>query len=116
MDPSRIEIRKYDPKEHSEVLELVVSGLSSNTWTAYKNTLNGKIQPAMIRMVFHLCMWHLFSDEVLLLFGVILYELILYHVVIKYLSIGGYLRSGSRKYVSFLCPPASSFVGNLSTS
>ena len=98
MDPSGIEIRKYDPKEHAEVLELVVSGLSSNNWTAYKNTLNGqKIQATMVRMLFHLWLWRLFSDEVLLLVGVILYELVLFHVVIKYLCVGGYLRCDVRK-------------------
>ena len=102
MDMDGIVIRKYDPKEHREVLDLVVKGLSSNKWTAYKNTLNStKIPPTLCRMLFHLWLWRLFSDEVFLLVGVIIYELVLYHVVIGHFCVGGYLRYKNMELSTF---------------
>ena len=90
---NNFEIRKYELKDYEEVFDMVVTGLASNSWSAYKNTLNGmKLVPIVIRSIIFLLTWHLIGSDLLIVIFAISYELFLYYVVINYYVSYGYIR------------------------
>ena len=85
-------IREYSPKDHKDVLAIIIPGLTEMWYQAYKNTFNGsRLGTILIRLAFHALIWQLFSNIWCSLFVFAGYEVFVGKYLIQHLLFYGYI-------------------------